>query len=204
MLRLSGPMTVDVVFSIRGNRIPRDHGFVLWRELRTYLPWLDAEAHAGIHAIRGAPVNDDMLLLAQRAKLVLRLPEARVADAQSLTGRQINLDGCVLQIGGAKPRSLLAFATLYSHLVCTGSDDELNFLGDVAVQLEQIGVACEFICGKQRALRAERAEIRGYSLMLHEVKLEQSTLLQRIGLGNNRKLGCGIFVPHKSIAAVAA
>jgi len=145
-----------------------------------------------------------MLLLGQRAKLVLRLPEARVADAQSLTGRRIDLDGCVLQIGSAKPRSLPAFATLYSHLVCTGSDDELDFLRDVAAQLEQIGVACEVICGKQRALRAERAEIRGYGLMLHEVKLEQSTLLQEIGLGDNRKLGCGIFVPHKSIAAVAA
>ena len=197
-------MTVDMVFSLRGGRIPRDHGFALWRELRTCLPWLDAEAHAGIHAIRGAPANDDMLLLAQRVTLVLRLPETRVADAQSLTGRQLNLDGCVVQIGGARQRPLLAFTTLYSHLVCTGSDDEPDFLGDVAAQLAQMNVACKLICGKRRALSGEQTEIRGYSLMVHDLKLEHSTLLQEIGLGSNRKLGCGIFVPHKSIAAVAA
>jgi len=197
-------MTVDMVFSIRGNSIPRDHGFVLWRELRTCLPWLDAEAHAGIHTIRGAPGNDDMLLLTQRTKLVLRLPQARVAEAQSLQGQQLDLNGHVLQIGASRQRPLLAFATLYSQLVCTGSDDELEFHRDIAAELGQIDVACQFICGKQRALRAGQTEVRGYSLMLHDLKLEQSTLLQQVGLGEHRKLGCGIFVPHKSIAAVAA
>lgn len=197
-------MTVDMVFSVRGNSIPRDHGFVLWRELRTCLPWIDAEAQVGVHTIHGAPGNDDMLLLTRRAKLVLRLPEARVADAQSLNGRQLDLDGCVLQIGASRQRPLLAFATLYSQLVCTGSDDELDFLRDITAQLEQINVACKFLCGKRRALRAGQTEVRGYSLMLHDLKLEQSTLLQQVGLGEHRKLGCGIFVPHKSIAAVAA
>jgi CRISPR-associated protein Cas6 len=197
-------MTVDLVFSVRGNSIPHDHGFLLWRELRACLPWLDAETQVGIHTIRGAPGNDDMLLLTQRAKLVLRLPQARVADAQSLNGRQLDLDGCMLQIGAATQRPLLAFATLYSHLVCTGSDDELAFLRDITAQLGQINVACKLLCGKRRALRAGQTEVRGYSLMLHDFKLGQSTLLQQVGLGGHRKLGCGIFVPHKSIAAVAA
>jgi CRISPR-associated protein Cas6 len=197
-------MTVDMIFSIRGNRIPRDHGFVLWREVRACLPWLEAEEHAGIHSIRGAPANDDMLLLTQRTKLVLRLPQARVVDAQRLHGRQLDLDGYVLQIGASRERPLVAFATLYSQLVCTGNDDELDFLRDITVQLERIDVACKFICGKRRALRAGQTEVRGHSLMLYDLKLEQSTLLQQVGLGEHRKLGCGIFVPHKSIAAVAA
>ena len=197
-------MTVDMVFSIRGNSIPRDHGFMLWRELSICLPWLDAEAHAGIHAIHGAPANDDMLLLTKRANLVLRLPEPRLADAQSLTGRQLNLDGCMLQIGSARKRPLLAFTTLYSQLVFTGSDAEPDFLDDVAAHLEQINVACKFMCGKRRALQAEQAVIRGYSLMLYDLRADQSMLLQQLGLGGNRKLGCGIFVPHKSIAGVAA
>lgn len=197
-------MIVDIMFSIRGHSIPHDHGFMLWRELRACLPWLDAEAHAGIHAIRGAPANDDILLLTQRASLVLRLPEARLADAQSLSGRQLDLDGHMLQIGSARQRPLQAFATLYSHLVCTGNDDELDFLDDVAAQLEQISVACKFMCGKQRALRTEQTMIRGYSLMLYGLGADQSVLLQQTGVGGHRKLGCGLFVPHKSIAAVAA
>jgi CRISPR-associated protein Cas6 len=197
-------MTVDIVFSIRGHSVPRDHSFVLWRELRLCLPWLEAEAHAGIHAIRGAPANDDMLLLTQRAALVLRLPEARVPDAQSLSGRQLGLDGHLLHIGDARQRPLQAFPTLYSNLVCTGSDDELDFLDDVADQLKRINIACKFMCGKQRALRAEQTMIGGSSLMLHGLAADQSVLLQQTGVGGHRKLGCGLFVPHKSIAAVAA
>jgi len=197
-------MIVDMVFSISGISIPRDHGFMLWRELRICLPWLDAEAHAAIHAVRGAPANDDTLLLTKRASLVLRLPESRIADAQSLTGQQLNLDGCMLQIGSARNRPLLAYPTLYSHLVSTGSEDETDFLDDVAAQLEQINLACKFMCGKRRALQAEQAVIFGYSLMLYDLTPELSILLQQIGLGGHRKLGCGIFIPHKSIAAVAA
>lgn len=197
-------MIVDIVFSISGIRIPRDHGFMLWRELRICLPWLDAEAHAAIHAVRGAPANDDTLLLTKRASLVLRLPESRIVDAQSLTGQQLNLDGCMLQIGSARNRPLQAYPTLYSHLVSTGSENETDFLDDVAAQLERINLACKFMCGKRRALQAEQAVIFGYSLMLYDLTPELSILLQQIGLGDHRKLGCGIFIPHKSIAAVAA
>ncbi|MDP2239053.1 MAG: type I-MYXAN CRISPR-associated protein Cas6/Cmx6 [Burkholderiales bacterium] len=197
-------MTVDIVFSISGHSIPRDHGFMLWRELRMCLPWLDAEAHAGIHTIRGVPATDDMLLLTHRANLVLRLPETRLTDALGLSGRQFDLDGHMLKIGSARQRPLQAFATLYSNLVCTGNDDELDFLDDIAAQLALINVECKFMCGKQRALRADQAVIHGYSLMLHGLGAEQSVLLQQTGVGNHRKLGCGILVPHKSIAAVAA
>lgn len=195
-------MTVDMVFSISGKSIPRDHGYLLWRELRRLLPWLDAEAHAAIHAVRGAPAHDDMLLLTQRAKLVLRLPESRLAAAQYLTGQQLNLDGCQLQVGSARKRPLLAYATLYSHLVITGNGDETAFLGDIGAELERTGVACKFMCGKHRLLQAEQAVVGGYSLMLYDLTPDQSILLQQVGLGGHRKLGCGIFVPHKAIAAV--
>jgi CRISPR-associated protein Cas6 len=197
-------MTVDMVFSISGYSIPRDHGFMLWHELRTCLPWLDDEAHAAIHAVRGALASDDTLLLTKRASLVLRLPESRLAEAQSLTGQRLSLNGCMLQIGGARKRPLLAYPTLYSHLVFTGSEEEAVFLGDVATELERINVVCKFMCGKRHALQTEQAAIRGYSLMLYELTPDQSILIQQTGLGSHRKLGCGIFVPHKSIAAVMA
>jgi hypothetical protein len=36
--------------------------------------------------------------------------------------------------------------------------------------------------------------------MLAGLTLEESLALQRHGLGAKRKLGCGVFIPHKDIA----
>ena len=41
-----------------------------------------------------------------------------------------------------------------------------------------------------------------FSMMLHALVPEQSLRLQQHGLGPHRLLGCGLFVPHKSAAAV--
>ena len=37
------------------------------------------------------------------------------------------------------------------------------------------------------------------SLMLADLALEESMLLQEHGLGLERKLGCGLFLPHKDV-----
>jgi CRISPR-associated protein Cas6 len=61
---------------------------------------------------------------------------------------------------------------------------------------------CGFICGRPQTLRSEAGTLHGYSLMLHDVPPHKSLQLQDEGMGRNRLLGCGIFIPHKSIAPV--
>ena len=41
------------------------------------------------------------------------------------------------------------------------------------------------------------------SLMIADLSKENSILLQDLGVGKGRIFGCGIFLPHKSIDAVA-
>ena len=50
--------------------------------------------------------------------------------------------------------------------------------------------------------RAAR-EIVGFALSLHGLAPEESLRMQAEGMGGDRRLGWGIFVPPKSIAAVA-
>jgi hypothetical protein len=38
--------------------------------------------------------------------------------------------------------------------------------------------------------------------MVAELQAEQSVRLQQMGLGDGRTFGCGLFLPHKGIAAV--
>jgi len=38
--------------------------------------------------------------------------------------------------------------------------------------------------------------------MVADLEPEQSVRLQQIGIGPGRTIGCGLFIPHKGIAAV--
>jgi hypothetical protein len=48
------------------------------------------------------------------------------------------------------------------------------------------------------------APVTGYSLMLDGLSPAASLRVLESGLGRHRRLGCGVFVPHKSSAAVGA
>lgn len=105
-------------------------------------------------------------------------------------------------MGGARLRPLFAHGTLYSHFVAAATPDEAGFQRDVDAELHRAGIDCKVICGRMRRAQTQGAEIVGFSLMLHELSPEQSLRMQAAGLGAGRKLGCGIFIPHKSAAAV--
>jgi hypothetical protein len=46
--------------------------------------------------------------------------------------------------------------------------------------------------------------LRGYGMMVDQLSEADSVTLQRHGLGTGRRVGLGLFVPHKSAAAVGA
>lgn len=201
MTRVSEAM-IDLAFDLEGGTLPPDYGYALYRAVAGVLPWLDQDELAGIHLLRGAHDDHGTLLLSRRTKLVLRVSQERVAGAMALSGQVLNTGEGPLRVGTARIRPLTPFRTLHAPVVVTGSDDELAFLRDVGVLLEAFGTPCAYLSGRRRVLRAADREITGYSLMLHGISPEQSLMLQETGLGTHRKLGCGIFVPHKSIAAV--
>lgn len=196
------PEMVDLSFEVEGAALPADYAWALYRAVAQVLPWLESETGAGIHPLKGAPTDRGTLLVSRRSRLILRLPTARVRDAGRLTGSVLDIGGAPLRVGAAKVRELAPFATLYARFVTTGSKEEEDFLKDVAALLEGLGARCKFMCGQRRRARGGDGDIEGYSVMLHEVPLDDSVALQRHGLGRGRMLGCGMLVPHKSIRAV--
>jgi CRISPR-associated protein Cas6 len=99
----------------------------------------------------------------------------------------------------------LAHGTLYAYFVAAESDDEQAFLADVNRELRSVDIDCRIVCDKrQQHLGPQGQVMHGFSLMLHELSPADSLRIQRLGLGVHRTLGCGIFVPHRSAAAVAA
>ncbi len=193
----------DAQFDLNGQELPEDHGQVLYEALLVHLPWLNDTPEAGILPIHGAPSGRGTLVINRRAKLVLRLPISRLADAQSLVGKTMDLGCGVIHIGGLKEKPLMPFNYLYSPFVDLGTTDEAAFLDKARASLEELGVQGGLIPGKQRKMHTPGGDIGGYSLMLHDVTLAHSITVQERGIGRNRLLGCGIFVAHKSIKEVA-
>lgn len=194
---------VDLAFGLSGEFVMHDYAWALYRALRERLDWLDEEPLAGIHPIRAATHLPDTVVLGRRAQLVLRLPVERVRDCAALEGEQFDL-GAEVRLGAGSVRALNPHPVIYSALVCTGDDDEQAFFEHASTLIAEAGLGCQLIVGKRRDTRALPGCDAGYGLMLHGLSDADSLRVQGAGLGEGRKLGCGIFTPHKSIAPVGA
>jgi len=198
-----GIAVVDVLFDLSGTRVPADHAAALARAVADALPWFDAEPRAGIHPLRAAPSTHGALVLARRAKLVLRVPVSEASESLALAGRVLDIAGESVVVGQGATRPLVPSATLYAQRVATAARDERAFHDDVVRWLAGMDVRCEFISGRARCLSAGGGEITAYGLALHGLAPSDSLRVQSEGLGGQRRLGCGIFVPHKTIATAA-
>ncbi|MFN3544308.1 MAG: type I-MYXAN CRISPR-associated protein Cas6/Cmx6 [Thiobacillus sp.] len=199
------PHMIDVQFDLVGTTIPAENAQLLADAIQALLPWLDEDAGSGILHLKGAETNsgDAALNINRRTKLYMRVPQSHVDDLKVLVGKTLDLAGHALTIGNFKTRAFSPFANLYAHFVDTGSETEEQFVQDVMRELDgRFQLRCGFICGKRQTLVSASGVRYGFSLMLHDLPPHKSLQLQDEGMGLNRLLGCGIFIPHKSIAPV--
>jgi CRISPR-associated protein Cas6 len=192
---------VDLAFPIKGQVIADDHALLLARALMALLPWWEDEAEAGILPMGGLSRSDGMCYVGGRARLTIRLPQRRVASADLLQGTVLDIGGPI-ELGRAQIKPLASAKVVHSPCVDLGTADEGEFQAHCLGLLQARGMTPELVCGRIRQLQGSRGSIRGYSLMLYGLKPDQTLALQHQGLGFNRHLGCGIFVPHKNVAAV--
>lgn len=192
---------VDFSFAVTGVSVGQDYADALHEALRQLAPWLDDEPLAAVHPLRGLTPAAESLLLGGRARLVLRVPEARIETCEGLQGGILDLP-LPLRIGRASRRELLSHPVLHSTQVITGAGDESDFVIDIDDAVAALGLDCTIIVGRRRELRIGGRLRSAFSLMLHGLSVEDSLKAQAQGLGLHRKLGCGIFVPHRSVAAV--
>lgn len=190
----------DMVFDLEGRSVPAGYNFALWDEVAHILPWLENEPAAGILPLRGSDAPEG-LLLASRVKLTLRLPDACMNEAAALCGKTLTVGAATLLVGTALKRQLQPHNTLHAHIV-EGEEEEAAFIDGIARQLSEMKITCKWICGKRQNIADGKREIRGYSLVLHDLKPDGSLELQRTGLNGQRRYGCGIFVPYKTISGL--
>lgn len=203
---------VDVTFAIKCKTLPVDHAHELAKAVVAILPWLETEAGAGVHTIHVAESSNgwqrpqDILYPSRRTRLMLRIPGDRLADTLVLSGQQLQIGGHQLDINQhMDTRPMSGLTTLFTrYLICNDHMDEEDFLTDVSIQLKNMGIkARKMLCGREQVLAKGGQTIKSRSLMIADLEPEEAIKLQKQGLGSHRYMGCGLFIPHKSIKEVS-
>ena len=203
---------VDLTFKVRCRHLPADHAHALRTALEQVLPWLADEPLVGMHTLHGAdsgngwkrPEGDDAVIhLPKRARLGLRLPQHRIEEAMQLEGRTLDIGGYECVIQESKLRPLSTHATLFARHLAPANEDEATFLDNAARMLAELDIKpLKMMGGLARKIHTPQGNIATRSLMIDGLKPPESVRVQQHGLGERRELGCGIFIPHKSIDAV--
>ncbi|MDP1900597.1 MAG: type I-MYXAN CRISPR-associated protein Cas6/Cmx6 [Rubrivivax sp.] len=194
---------VELSFAVEataGEQLPRDHRQQLADALERALPWLAEVPLAGVHRLNVSAGAGPLVLLSRRTRLTLRVPRERSAQAAALAGTELKLGVHRLRLGSAQERELQPYSTLYAHFVAADDADEIAFLRSAQDAMTALGVPCRVICGRHQVL--EDGALQGFSLMLDGLSPATALRVLETGLGRHRRLGCGLFVGHKSAAAV--
>jgi CRISPR-associated protein Cas6 len=191
---------IDVAYALEGETLPWDYRFLLADALERAAPWLGGAAGAGVHRLNLVQGGGREAMLSRRTRLILRLPRELADAACALAGAELSVAGRRLRLGAAQRRELQHHRTLYAHLVAAAGAGELDFMRAVQDELVRLGVRCVPVCGLHQVVEA--GALSGFSLMLDGLLPDQSLRVLDAGLGAHRRLGCGLFVGHKSAAAV--
>lgn len=205
---------VDVFYNVKCKCLPLEHMQALSESLYTLLPWLEHEILAGILPIAGSESGngwerssdpDELIYLSRRQKMMMRLPKERLSEAESLVGKTINVAGYELEFGKSAVKKLSDLPTAFCRSIMIEERMEENdFLQWVFDELKLMDIPVQkMMAGKERVIKLNNENERiTRSLMVAELKQAESVRLQQHGIGEGRKLGCGIFMPQKDIKAV--
>jgi CRISPR-associated protein Cas6 len=208
---------VDLVFDIQCRELPVDHAHDLAQALGALLPQLGQEGRLGVHTVhlagsqngweRPDPRLGQRLILSRRTKLTLRVPKEDLQQVRdTLNGAELDIAGYSMKIGKSKEKKLSSQGTIFSRYVVLepGEDkDENAFLGRIVSHLAERGIRVKkALCGMTTVVTGPGGPIQTRSIMIADLRAEESVRLQQEGIGPMRHMGCGIFIPHKGIDAV--
>lgn len=203
---------VDLVFRLRGTSIDIDHAYPLSRALRELLG-AEICARIGVHGIRlagsgngwQAPAGADAEIpLARRARLAIRVKREDCEAVAEMSNRRLDMGVQSLELGECAVRKLSILDTLHARAVCCRPEQaEADFLREAAAEMETMGISVtRMLCGMSGSIRTADGELFTRALLVADLLPAQSVTLQQRGIGGQRLLGCGLFVPHKGIDAV--
>lgn len=204
--------TVHGIFPLRGSRLPADHGAALYAALCA-LPdigrWLADADDVAIGPVAGRTGADGLLTLTADSRLLLRLPAAELPQILGLAGERLDVGGWQLDIGDPRVEvphpvaALHAGLVVLDHLSASAGQPASSgepatadaFVAAVESQLAALEIQSRISVGAPGCLQLPERKATGFALAINGLAPDDSIHLQEAGLGDHRKLGCGVFVP---------
>jgi CRISPR-associated protein Cas6 len=209
---------VDVKFSVQGDLLPVDHGYLLFSALSRVIPHLHGDSSFGVHAISGQLVGDRLQALGSRSALTIRAPIQAYPNLLALAGTRLRIGRFEVHVGVPQISALVPSERLYSRLtVIKGFTQGPQFLEATRRQLEAMDIrGTPYLIEQPEVMEANRdreggsqspylrrtvrirdKEIVGFALAIWNLEPRDSVALQEKGIGGRRRFGCGLFVPDK-------
>ena len=209
---------IDISFNIICKQLPLDHAWELREQLHQVLPWLKENKLAGIHQLFVADSNNgwmrpedgenEVLYPSRRTRLYLRIPNEYIEETEKkLAGKTLTIAKQPLKLGKPKQKALVNSSIIFSrHLISDKNEAEDDFLRRYAAEYKHITgeVITKMMSGKTHIIKTPKGELHTRHLMIADLNTDASIKIQQFGLGEERQLGCGIFLPHKGIKSLTA
>ncbi len=208
---------IDISFNINCKQLPLDHAWELRQQLQQTLPWLKGNKQIGIHQLFVAESNNgwmrpedgenQVLYPSRRTRLYLRIPREFIEKTKALSGKTLTIAGHPLKLGKPKQKKLVNTSIIFSrHVVSDKNESEDEFLQRYASEFKQMTGANikKMMSGKAHIIKTPNGDLHTRHLMIADLDSDSSIKIQQVGLGGNRQLGCGIFLPHKGIKSLVA
>ena len=194
---------IRVEFPIRGDKLPADHGYLLYSAISREKENLHETDWFGLEMISGLPFDKGLIALPTRgATLNLRIPADKFGEVIPLAGKHLEIDGYKIRLGIPTAKPLTPSPELYSRIVTIRGFMEIpEFLEAAKRQLEELSIDAtlelppEEMSRHRRIITIKDKKIVGFSLAAKNLSDENSLKLQAYGIGGRRAMGCGIFNP---------
>ncbi len=204
----------DLVFKIDCKQIALDHAYDLSQAILQELPWMADEEFAGIHTIHGAstgngwqrPDEDDggFIYLSHRSKMHLRLPKSRHEDARALVGKVLQVGDSTIKVGKYQLKPFSPLGTQFSrYVVLHENETEQQFIERMVEEMAKLDIRLhKALCGTRSEFETDQGKVQTVNFMVADLNPDEAVRLQKHGIGEGRKMGFGLFIPHKGIDAV--
>lgn len=200
--------TLELHFHAMGNQLPADAKYRLPAAIFKQIPELHDLPGLAINTLAGIPDRAGKIQLADWSRLKIRCPIEALPSVMKLAGQTLQVGEYPLKLGNPELSPLRPYQHLRAHLVVikhpSGQWDQVTpdwFLAACDRQLRAMEIEADLGIPEnekgeldRKTMKIKGKSVLGYSLIVANLRAEDSLKLQANGLGGKRRMGCGYFV----------